>query len=306
MRYVNTYAATLPLHERGFYKAILAQSDDKVDFGDSFIRKITTDQLSEEFIWLSGLPRAVSLRDGQEIPLASITTPYTKKWFTEEFGIGIELTRKQLRTDQSGMIGQMGKYLGISHYNTEQRLYASLLNNGTNGSYTGPNGKVLFATDNPIGNGNSYSNLSTSQAFSPDAVMNMMTDVGLHRTWQDEPWVETFGWNLVYHQSLEFQAGEIMNSVNKGQEFSNTSNELKKGIGGGTVQMTRGNPFLEDTNAFYLIPRGKGNPLFCLEGMGLEVYHDGKTRDFTGVWTSMCDRTVGWMHTWGVQANLGA
>lgn len=308
MDYVNTYAATLPLHTRGFYDTMLVVSTEEVRFDQDIARKITTQQLGERMIWYTGLPTAQPLRDGENSPRATPTTPYNKWWYTQLYGMAVVFTEKQVDTDRSGLINQAAKHLGISQWNAYQNMVAGLIDNSTSSSYLGPDAKSLAASDHPIANGRSYSNLSTPQTFSPDALQQMLSDVKGQRTWWDEPWVETRGYNLITGYTLELKAQEVLTAtMGKAHEFSNTPNVTQEGkkAGTATIYRTQGNPYLVDTNLFALVPTGDKNPLFILERKGVQIRYEDNV-NYRQIWNSQADRTVGWVHPWGVQVNEGA
>lgn len=305
MDFVNTYAATLPAHMRGYYDMVMAVSTEQVRFDLDIINKINTKQLGEKMIWYSGLPTARRLKEGQLSPRATVSTPYDKTWYTNRYGMAVVFDSKMINTDQSGMIKQAMEHLGLSHYNAYQRMVAGLLDNGTDTDYLGPDGKPLFATDHPISNGRTYSNLSTAQAFTPDAVQQMLTDVKAHKTWHNEPWIESRGYNLITGTGIEIKAQEAFQSANKAMEMSNTTNMLSKKPGGASVTPTTGNPFIQDGNGYWLVPKGKSNPLFVLTREEVKLREDDNV-DWIWTCNSQADRVAGWIYSWGVQANEGA
>lgn len=308
MDYVNTYAATLPLHMRGFYDAIFAASTEEYPFDKDIVEKLSTKQLGEKMIWLSGLPTARQLKPGERSPRASISTPYDKIWYTSKYGMAIVFENKQLDTDQSGMLRNAMRYLGISHYNAYQRMVSGLLDNGWDTDYLGADSKPLFATDHPIANGRTTSNSSTAQALTPDAIATMLGDVKAQRTWHNEPWVESRGYTLVTGSAIEIKAHQILTATNSAFEFSNTPSPTRSDVLQGTgasIRKSRGNQFIQDPNAFWLIPNGSKNPLFVLTRKEVELREKDDV-EFETTYNSQADRVAGWVHPWGVQGNEGA
>lgn len=300
----NVTAGTRPLHIRGFKEAILTQSTIERDFGATIARRMTTDQIQEEFIWFSGVATAQKRREGGRVFYDIVSAPKRKTFITEEWSIGVEFTKKALRTDQSGMLKRASKAMGLSHYNSHQRMIADIINNGTSSSYLGIDGVALFSASHITGTG-TFSNLSTQAATSPDSIKQMLVDLGLHLTYKDEPWIRSGGgYNAVYHINQELEMAEILESVLKAQELSNTKNVIGMSPSG-SIKWNEGNPFLTDTNAITLIPAGEKNPIFFLVGEEMDVI-EIPTSDFTIKYGSNRDETVGWIGAWGVQHNIGA
>lgn len=306
MEYVNVYAQTLPAHRRGFYDMMMAVTEEEPPFDKDIVRKLTTDQIGEQMIQYSGLPTAVQLRDGQRSPRATVSTPFDKIWYLQVYGMAAAFTSRMIETDQSGLIGKAAKQLGTSQWNAYQRSVVGLLDNATSTSFLGPDAKALAATDHPLKNARTSSNLSTAATVSPDMLDQMLADAKAQKTYQNEPWIASGGYRVITGVGpIERKVHQIILSTHRAHEMSNTINNLNKGPTGQTVSATRGNPFLVDPNMVVLIADGKDNPLFCMERGGVKIRHDSNV-DFEEIWNSQCDRVVGWTWFWGTQFNLGA
>lgn len=301
-RLVNVTAGTLPLHLRGFKAAIETWPKDMPDHASRLVNPMTTDQLGETLLWVSGLPRALRIREGQGVPFAQLSVPKYKAFYTAIYAIAVELTDKWMETNQSDRMKNVGAMMGRSQYYARQRTIFGILDNITSSSFNGIDGVPLGSASHPTKTG-TFSNISTPETLSPGALKQMTVDAALHKTWQDEPWEQTFGWTLFTHTNLRPDAWEILESTLTAQEMSNTKNYLASAAGITGLVTTQ---YLSDTNAFTLVPNGSDNPLFELKRGGIKVAHIPGTIDFTEQWASKADYTVGWRGAWGVQTNAGA
>lgn len=299
---INTTGGTGPAHLRGFHSAIIIQSDKMPDYSRYIAKVMTTDQIAEEILWLSGLATAQKRRESGSVFYDSLSVPKRKSFTTEEWSIGVEMSGKMIRTDQTGKLKRMATEFARSHYNSRQRMVADIINFGTTAGYTGIDGVVLFSASHPSAS-STFSNLSTQASIGPDMIAQMLADVHGHLTWKDEPFIPDGGdyW-AVYHPAQEFAVGEALSSTLKAHELSNTKNMLGS-LSAGTVKaMPRGHPFLVDTNALTLIPAN--TPIFRLVGQEMET-RITETEDFTTKYGSNRDETTGWTMPHGVQHNLG-
>jgi hypothetical protein len=299
---VNTTASTLPLHLRGFKEAIDAISTETPDFCAKLFRKMSTDQLGEELLWFSGLPRAVRHIEGGPVPMFQLSVPKRKTFYRNLWAVACEISGRALDTDQTDRMRNIGKYMGISHYNARQRQLHSVIDNATSASFTGIDG-VALASISHITKSTTFSNISTAETFSPSALKQLVTDVSLHQTWQDEPWVSTYGWTLFCHTNLKLEAQEVLRSELIAQEMSNTKNVFADGSAGITGFVA--SPFFVDTNFFCIVPNGEKNPLFELKGSEIKPVHM-PTINHTEQYSSIADYTTGWTGPWGFQYNAGA
>lgn len=295
--------ATLPLHIKGFRDAFINASDDQPNYFRYIVgEEMSTDAILEKFILMGDLIPSQPIEDLGGIPLDALQTFASKEFFTHQYALAVQLSRKQKRTDQSGLLKAVPKLLGQSDYLAKEQLVADLINNGADSNYTGIDGKELFATDHPIANGDTYSNLSTAAGLSYSALETMLTDLRSHKTYKGNPWLTWGGFNLISGTSNYLLAKRILASA---QLPGSADND--KQIASDDIALTPGNQFLDSTTAYTILPRDAGrNPLFLLIGMNAEVVEDDKPSEFRTIYVVSSDRTAGWLAPQGIQHNEGA
>lgn len=294
---------TIPISVLGFRDAFINASSEMPDYGADIVGKtMTTSALYEKIILLSDLIPAQPIEDVGGVPLDTIVTTYSKDFVTHMYGLGVSLTDKQLRTDQSGLLKTVPKLLATSDYLAKQQLIADIINNGTDSNYTGIDGVSLFNDSHPIANGATFDNLSTAATLSYASLEQMLVDLRAHKSYKGNPWFSWGGFKLVKHPALGLTAKRILNSVQIAGSANNDKN-----VAADDISDTAGNQFLTDTNAYTLIPaEASRNPLFLLVGMDAKTVEDPKPSEFRTVYVVASDRTAGWLCAQGVQHNIGA
>lgn len=294
---------TLTLGIKGFKDAFINASMEMPNsFNDIIGQTMTTDALLEKFILLGDLIPTQAIEDVGGIPLDSIVTFATKEFMTHQYGLAVQLTDKQLRTDQSGLLRAVPKLLAQSDYLAKEQLVADLINNGTSSSYLGIDGVELFSNSHAIANGATYDNLSTAATLSYAALEQMLIDLRGHKSYKNNPWMTWGGFKLIKAPALSLLSKRILNSV---QVAGGANND--KNVASDDIIDTAGNQFLTDTNGYTLIPAETSrNPLFMLSALEPKVVEDHKPSEFRTVYVVASDRTAGWLSAQGVQHNIGA
>lgn len=295
--------ATLPLHIKGFRDAFINASEDQPNYWKFIVgNEMTTDAIMEKFILMGDLIPTQPVEDVGGVPLDAVQTFASKEFYTHQYSLGVQLTDKQLRTDQSGLLKAVPKLLGQSDYLAKEQLVADLINNGTDSNYTGIDGVALFSDSHPIANGGTFDNLSTAASLSYSALEQMLTDLRGHKTYKGNPWLTWGGYRLVTGKELALLAKRIL--VTSG---ISGSADVDKNVAADDIMATPGNQFLADTNGYTLIPADVArNPLFLLTGLNAEVREDPKPSEWRTIYVVGSDRTAGWLSAQGVQHNAGA
>ena len=103
---------------------------------------------------------------------------YSKRYVHKTYGLGFRVTREMWEDDLYGQIKKMPKALGQSMRISIETDGANILNRGFNASYTGPDGKPLFATDHPLAGGGTGSNmLSVAADLSETSLEQAFIDI---------------------------------------------------------------------------------------------------------------------------------
>jgi len=295
--------ATIPLHIKGFRDAFINASNDMPNYWKDIVGKeMDTDALLEKFILLGDLSPTQPIEDVGGVPVDSLVTFATKDFFTHQYALAVQLTNKQLRTDQSGLLKTVPKLLAQSDYLAVEQLVADLLNNGTDSNYTGIDTKELFSTSHPIANGQTFSNLSTAATLAYSALETMLTDIKAQKSYKGNPWMNWGGFTLITGPAKSLVAKRILATQNIAG-----SADLDKNVAKDDIKGSAGNQFITSSTAFYLLPSDASrNPLFLLHGKKAEVVEDPKPSELRTIYVVASDRTAGWLCAQGTQANAGS
>lgn len=298
--------STLPLHIKGLWEAAYNMSPDQPNFGADIAREESTDSIQEKLAWLSSLAPAAAVNEGDAITVQSIFSPYTKVYQTGIYSVAVKYTKRQLRTDQTGMLDKVGKLLNESVWRNRQMLIADILNNRTDSSYAGIDGVSLANASHPTDSG-TWSNLTTAvTGTSIGTIERMKDDIRInHKQYTAAaPWINPTTYNLVAGIDISEQA---LLRILAGTEQPGTSdrevNVARRGI-----TFNGCNPFVTGS-VLSLIPTGESNPLFLLVGKNKEVREDmesgkgqaGHPITYVAEW----EATTGWKYAQGVQFGTG-
>jgi len=195
------------------------------------------------------------------------------------------------------------KALARAFANTKQVKGANVLNNGFNASYTGGDGKRLFATDHPLITGGSNSNRPT-------------TGADLNETSLEAAIIQIAGWTderglliaakprkLVVPPALMFVAERLLKSVLRTNTADNDINAIYN-----LSSVPEGyavNHYLTDTNAWFLktdVPNG----LKMFERVNLKTSAEGDFETGNMRYKGRERYSFGWSDPLGMYGSPGA
>ncbi len=298
----NVTSTTMPLHHRGLLDVYNLYTERQPNHWKNIIgREITTDELYEEIATLSGLSPATTIREAGGIPFDQITVPFTKKFYLDIYAIGVEFSKQVKHKDVYNKLKAPSKMMAKSHYIALEQGVADVINNATNSSYTGIDGKVLAATDHPTAS-SSWSNVSTAAALSIGSLETMITDMGNQLAYRDYPEVHPGPWNLIVPTELAITAKRLLTSMGQPGTANNDKNVARD-----QINYVSGNPFLTDTNGYCLLPANdEDNPIRMMNGMPMTPEEDFDIRTYTHLFATVVERTFWWKYPLGTQFNAGA
>ena len=118
---------------------------------DQIFRVETSSRSIEQASQISGLGLFAEINEGGEARLDQPVQGFDKTFKHRRFGLGFETSKELVEDDKIGLVARMATELGYSEVETRETQAASVFNNGfTAGSYAGPDGKALFASDHPL------------------------------------------------------------------------------------------------------------------------------------------------------------
>jgi len=209
----------------------------------------SSDRAFEEETLIVGFGNAEVKSEGSGVRFDNANEGYTSRYTHETVALAFALTEEAVEDNLYDRLGaRYTKALARSMANTKQIKAASVLNNAF--STTGGDGKVLIATDHPLGGGGSLANRATTMAdlnetSLEDALINISTftdDRGLN--------IALRGMKLIVPPQLQFVADRLLQTPGRVGTSDNDINSIRNQgmIPDGYVV----NHYLTDTDAFFL------------------------------------------------------
>jgi len=118
----------------------------------------------EEEVMYGGTGGAVQSGEGGAVTYDSIQELWTARYQHETYKLGLKFTKEAFDDDLYDVIGQAkGQELGTSMADTKQVKACATFNRGFNPAYAIGDGQALFSATHPMANGDTFSNLSSSE-----------------------------------------------------------------------------------------------------------------------------------------------
>jgi hypothetical protein len=200
--------------------------------------------------------------EGEEYATDLIQQAWTKNVTPLEYGLMFEVSEAAEEDDEYEILAKKAKWLAFSMRQVQDKNAALVLDNGFS-TQTTADGIALFSTVHTLKRGGTAKNRPSSDAdlsatSLSQAFIDLDTDTKLE---SGQIVMPAKGYYLVVAPANRFNAIKIVKSVKDPESAMNAVNPLSDlDI---TVVV---NPFLSDTDAFYLVPKDKdANGLMYLE-----------------------------------------
>lgn len=164
----------------------------------------------EEDVYVSGMGGAPVKTEGSAVQFDDIQETYTSRYQHETVAIGFAVTKEAFDDDLYDTIARAkGQELGRSMADTKEVKAAAVFNRGFNTSYTGGDGKPLFAADHPttVGTFSNKVSVDLSESALEDAciaISKMTNDRGILLALRPK--------TLIIPPELKFTAERILKS----------------------------------------------------------------------------------------------
>lgn len=176
---------------------------------------------------------------------------FDKTYTPDVYELAFRTSKEAIDDEQEEVISDAARALGASLTYTWNTDHANLFNNGFSSSYTGPDGKELFATDHPLISGGTEQNeLTTSADISVSSLRDALNDIAdtiddagklLH--WRAE--------TLLVPYENQWLASELLESAGRSDTANNATNAFKT-RGDGSLRIVA-SPYLTDPDAWFLL-----------------------------------------------------
>ena len=218
----------------------------------------TSERSFEEETKLSGFGTAPVKEEGSSISYDNAQEAWTSRYTHETIALGFSITEEAVEDNlYDSLSSRYTKALARAMAYTKQTKAASVLNNGFSSSYTGGDGKELFATDHPLVSGGTNSNEPSTAA-------------DLNETSLEAAVIQIAGWTderglliaakprkLIIPPALMFVATRLLDTEGRVGTADNDLNALRSN--GAIPEGYTVNHFLTDDDAWFLttdVPNG--------------------------------------------------
>lgn len=186
-----------------------------------------SDRAIEQFSQITGFGIMTELAEGEPITFDEPLQGFDKTYRHRKFGKGYKITQEAIDDDKLRVLKDLARMLGKAADETVEIEDALIFNRGFNASYTGPDGKVLFATDHPRVGGGTQSNRPTT-AVDLD-IPSLEAALTAFRGWTDHRGkkIRIVPTRVVVAPANEFNIAEILGGTMRSDTANNTMNAFR-------------------------------------------------------------------------------
>ena len=210
----------------------------------------TSDRAFEEEVMLSGFGSAQVKPEGSGVNYDDATESFTARYTHETIALAFAITEEAVEDNLYDKISsRYTKALARSMANAKQVKAANVLNNGFSSSYTGGDGKELFATDHSTTGGDQKNELSTAADLNETSLEQALIDIAGMKDDRGMK-VALNGSKMIIPVNLQFTAERLMKSGQRVGTSDNDTNAVKSM--GMIPQGYVVNNYLTDTDAWFI------------------------------------------------------
>jgi len=210
----------------------------------------SSDRAFEEEVMLSGFGSAQVKPEGSGVNYDDATESFTARYTHETIALAFAITEEAVEDNLYDKISsRYTKALARSMANAKQVKAANVLNNGFSSSYTGGDGKELFATDHSTTGGDQKNELSTAADLNETSLEQALIDIAGMKDDRGMK-VALNGSKMIIPVNLQFTAERLMKSNQRVGTSDNDTNAVKSM--GMVPQGYVVNNYLTDTDAWFI------------------------------------------------------
>lgn len=211
-----------------------------------------------EKLQVSDFGMAPSVNEGTPGGYDDFRTPYSKQFQGVKRFIGFKVSTEALESDQKKVIMAM-PMLALALHKTKEQAVANVLVQATNtdARYAGPDSKPLGSSSHPY-EGGTQSNTTTNLLSYSNIETGIQALMGI-KSHRGDPWPSDGPLTLVVPTNSAGYANRIVNTNGIAGSANKDNNWA-----GGQISKVSVNPYLTDTDAWYLIDQ-KSNKIFLLQ-----------------------------------------
>ena len=212
----------------------------------------SSDRAFEEEVMLTGFAGAAIKQEGAGVQFDQASEAYTSRYTHKTIALAFAITEEAIEDNlYDRLASRYTRALARSMSQTKQTIAANILNNGFDSNYTGGDGVQLLASNHPLANGSTFSNiLATAADLNETSLEQSLIDIA---GFVDERGLKIAlqGRKLIIPKELQFTAERVLRSPLR---TSTSDNDINAMLNMGMIpEGYRVNHFLTDTDAFFII-----------------------------------------------------
>ena len=259
----------------------------------------TSKRQYEKTTTIEGMGPAVVKLEGAPVSYADLTQGYDKTYTHITYGLGFRVSKEMYDDDLYGVMKKAAEYLGRSVKLKIETSAANVFNNGFDSSFTGGDGKELFATDHPFASGGTGRNeLSTPADLTTASIEQALSDIEGTTDSTGMP-IALIAKTLLVAPANRWAADVILGSQLKSGTANNDKNPL---LDLNLSYMV--NHYLSDADAWFLLCDQNELKFYNRESPLFENEDDFDTKD--GKFSVTTRFSTGWADWPGVFGTPGA
>jgi len=257
----------------------------------------------ERMSGLAGVAHFTQISEGQEPPESNPKQKYDGKFTHLMYGLISRLTKNAMADDRTGLLREIPRMQAEAGKKTMETIVAAMFDRSQNGSYTGPDGKVLCATDHPRADGGTWSNRPATNADLGVAVLeSALTDF--------ESTVDDYGdpampvpVMLLINQANRWAATQLLENFDKSGTTNRDINAVKNQFKGLRPFVW---PYITDTDSWYLLNEKVKRQIFVYMREALSKrFVTAPDNTLDAIFQSWFRMVTGWVDARGVYGSVG-
>lgn len=264
----------------------------------------SSDQNYEEQVMVNGMGLMKVKPEGDTIYYSTMSQGFVKQYRPVVYANGFILTMEEVEDNKYAELAAFrSRELGKSARITKELVHAAVLDRAFTSGYTGGDGKVLCASDHPLGKGGTYSNLVTAADLSEASLENAVIQL-MSFTDEAGKLIKVMPRKLIIPRGEVFNAARILESALQSDTANNNINALKaKGIfpEGYVV-----NHYLSDADAWFILT-DQAQGLQSFQRRAMTVQNDTADFDTENMKFKVTERySLGWTDARCIIGSAGA
>jgi len=186
----------------------------------------TSEKAFEEDVLLEGFGAAPTKNEGGAISYDAAAEVWTARYVHEIIALAFSITEE---AEEDGLYGSIAKRyvkaLARAMQHTKEIKGANIFNNGFSATYTGGDGKELFATDHPTRSGDMSNELTTAADLNETSLEQLLINISDLKDERNVP-VAAIGQCLVLPTALAFTGERLLASKLRTSTADNDINAI--------------------------------------------------------------------------------